>query len=232
MSHTFRIAVGTALLLFAVSAAGDPAVSPSLEIRERLKLYEVRATSAEELHTALNENRPTASDGQRSHALTQTTLETAFTMLQAQDGCQWETAAVTLDMETWLPDLKNDPGDSPEVDEQWEGLLAGLTLHEQGHRDLARSSAQSLLESVRQIRLSADTTSCRHLQRRLAAALDKAMLRLKFRQQRYDQRTDFGAKQGAVLILDYPGQCPRSARRARPACSALVSPTCSCPQND
>lgn len=214
-----------------VSVGIAPASAVELSVHETLRVYEIHADKARQLHAALNEERPAIGPGlgSRSHALTEIILDSRLTVIERDGGCHWEGPDIVLGMTTWLPHWVNQATASPYLQRQWKRLRKGLEEHEAGHRELARAAAGEWLEQIRAIdRSEFSGKPCRAIQRRLAGLRTRALLRLQVRQDRYDARTEFGGLQGAVLDFGDSVLCVGPKRPLSRTCSALVSPSCEC----
>lgn len=194
---TGRVCAWTAGLLLGGSAcASSPALPVDLKVVEQTRHYVVDAASLDEMAAQIYTRGLQSNGGERVHGLTEVAMTSSFELQPVGTGCRFQKASVLLELVVWLPEWQ--PGAA--VDEglrgQWSRIEQGLTVHEDGHRALARVSAEALAAKLGELSSDVD---CRRLRNRADALLTREMTRLNLRNESYDLRTRRGETQGAVF---------------------------------
>ncbi len=90
----------------------------------------------------------------------------------------------------------NTPEAAPGLASAWQAFITGLTIHEQGHIDIATQAAKKVVADVQSIPTAADCTT---LTAAVSATLTSDLNAVAQAQIDYDTATNHGVTQGAVL---------------------------------
>lgn len=177
-------------------AAGTDEPVGILEISERREYYVVDATTHDELRQQLDAAMAGHGEG-KSVGRTEQDLRSAYELVATPEGCRFKDLVVSLDISIHLPSWQPANGKRPyKLDKAWEKMIAALTLHEEGHRDIAVETAGFLLDSLRALPAHLD---CGQLREQAGKAFFRARVRHSIVDGIYDRRTRHGIAQGAVL---------------------------------
>jgi len=181
----------TGLLLAALLAAAAP--SEGFVIREHRTFYDVAANDLASLRRRMRALQLHGPNDDPSSGMTTQRMELAYELEHVAEGCRVRDPVVTVDIDIVLPRLTTRlPRD---VRTQWDRMLAGLTTHEEGHRENIIAAGRELYGAL----LALPPGECKALQRDARHAKEHVLLKLQIRDQRYDERTKHGVTQGSVL---------------------------------
>lgn len=180
----------------------DPALAalsertPGVIVTRSARTYPISGNDIGELRDRLRAqlNMDAAAGG---HALTRSEIQVGYAFERSRGGCALIEAQVAVDVTTVLPSWEPDKPVPAALRLQWEQVRKALDTHEQGHADHALAASEELRQQLAQ--LPATAPSCRDIESAAQRILFRVMTRLKFRDQRYDMRTQYGSAQGAVL---------------------------------
>ncbi|MCE2944920.1 MAG: DUF922 domain-containing Zn-dependent protease [Xanthomonadaceae bacterium] len=137
-----------------------------------------------------------------SHARTRVDYEIVVNLLPSPGGgCRLDQPRTRLDLHVVRPVLAEVPAPSAFVRRTWGPIGRPLAIHEEGHVDIG---VAAVAEHHRQA-VSAMATpfkDCVAARRWLGRTAWRAEMRQQMAHDRYDRRTAFGARQGAVLRLE------------------------------
>ncbi len=178
----------------APAAPVEPAV-PGLQVVTDTRWYDVAGATVDELIQQVSELGPRDASGAWG-ATTAWTFDWTHTLSQSAGACVIDSARVNLRVTFTYPRWLA-PGDAaPELVATWARYVAATTLHENGHRDIAVQAGSDLLDAIRAVPAAG---SCGELEQRVRSATDRVVASHQRRQERYDERTDHGAAQGAAF---------------------------------
>lgn len=204
--------------LAAASLERDRSAMPAAEgaaIPVRIELssadYLLDAVNFGELIEQIESRRPEALSRRGSHALTELNLGIQYTLVPGAQSCRLHRPELILRMRQHLPRWQPRDAVNGSLSARWDSMVAGLDAHEQGHQDLAEESAQRMALKLAEI---APASSCRDLLHQVERVWMREWTRMELKHSIYDQRTQSGARQGAVLSSDGSDQSWRQ-RRAR-----------------
>lgn len=195
------------LLGLAAQLAGD-AVPPDraallrtdeaagFRVVETREFYRLDAAEIRALRTQLRETRlKTGFDG-KSAGLTRQSLHTHYRLEPQGQACRLADLAVTVEVTIHLPEWVPAKPTKSGLREAWAAMLAGLTLHEEGHRDNAVAAGRELHSRLAGLGTDRD---CLRLGRAAQREAFRAQVRFQLRDRNYDRRTRHGESQGSRL---------------------------------
>ena len=187
--------------LGATSEGPDPAVgatarTPAVIVTRSALTYPIVGNDIDELRDRLRAqlNLDAAAGG---HALTRSEIQVGYDFERSGGKCTLIQAQIVLDVTTVLPSWHPNQPVPAALRHQWQQVSMALDTHERGHADHALAASEALRHQLAQ--LPATAPSCREIESAAQRILFRVMTHLKFRDQRYDMRTQFGSAQGAVL---------------------------------
>ena len=177
------------------------AATATAEIRhaERDERYRVEAHTLAGMRRELDRQlRPGGSiDARTSHGLTRSAIELRYeTEAQIPQGCRIDELQVRLNLSVTLPEWRPRAPASPADGIRIRRMLAGLAVHEAGHRRHAIAAARTIERAILSRPLAAD---CRLARRGIDRIYRRELMRLRLRDQHYDRITGHGRTQGAQL---------------------------------
>jgi predicted secreted Zn-dependent protease len=113
---------------------------------------------------------------------------------EADGTCAVAGVTVGLHTNTYLPAWSPAPGAEPGLAQKWRRFIAAFELHEQLHVDIARRHAAKIAADLQRVSAPCDTFADA-----VSGTFERDMDALEEEESAYDERTDHGATQGAVL---------------------------------
>ena len=188
------------IVMLVLSAAAPPIAAaaglPGFEYVEHREYYDVDAVKLRALRRQLNERRQTSGPNPEPIGRTTQRLETRYVLQPLPSGCRIGELVVSLEVTIHLPRWRPRGRRPEELGRRWDAMLAGLTRHEEGHRDNALWAAQGL---HRRLLALGEDQDCLALERAAQRERFKAETRYRQRDEAYDRRTGHGVNQGSVL---------------------------------
>lgn len=186
------------------AAQPDPGIGPTpvgLAVKTEESFYEVKGSTAEELHAAMLAAGPKIGDWPL-YALNQWEVRWHLRPgppTRSRGGrqpveCRLSGTDVNLTSRTILPRWTPPPTASDALREQWGIFLQALKVHETGHRDLGVRAAREVLRTLRAV----GSTRCSILGAQADAAARRTLERYQEQNLQYDRETRFGQTQGVV----------------------------------
>jgi len=127
-------------------AEATPELPASLVVRDDTAWSPISGNSIAEIAAALHLSRG-ISDSDFVGA-TVAYVHWEFAQQRLGDSCRITSVHVTLNVETRLPRWQPDKPGSPTLHRQWDQFLAATERHENGHRNIALSTAASIARSL------------------------------------------------------------------------------------
>lgn len=171
--------------------------------------YVLDAVSWSELLHQFELRRPEALTARGSHALTEVNLGLQYSLDTESELCGIRDGVLVLRIREHLPKWQPREPVSLEMQANWTAMRDGLDTHEAGHQQVARETAQRLVNALSELGTAAE---CRDLLRQVESIWLREWTRMEIRQHAYDRRTDRGVRQGAVLMVDRGIQSWRAKR--------------------
>lgn len=199
-----RVAAGLAVVfaagvtLVGVRSGGSAAPISNLEMskaQETIKYYDVSGTTIDELRRDVFSRGPYDRAGQRFAGWAEWQIKWQFAHKQVPQGCAVGRAVTETHIQYTLPRWLDADAASPDLQETWSRFVEALTLHEQGHGQLARELAAAIEHAIQSL---PPEPTCDELGRRVDA-LAKRMIAEDDSQEAYDLATGHGRTQGAAF---------------------------------
>jgi predicted secreted Zn-dependent protease len=180
------------------SADHRPAIRRTgVSVTASTRFYEVEGADARSLLASLGQRGPR--DGHETWAAsTAWVLRWSYQPVAGLD-CRIDAARVELDLTYTYPRWSAPASATPALAAAWDGYLAQVELHEQGHREIAEGAASDLARALEALPAQA---TCAALAGTARAAAGDLLARHAQAQAAYDRATEHGVTQGAVLSLD------------------------------
>jgi predicted secreted Zn-dependent protease len=170
---------------------------PGVRIAIDTTFYDATGTTPREWLASARRNAATA--GVRVPYLANTGWTTRWTYPSSRVtsiGCETQFPMVTLDIKFVMPRLVADSVVSTEDRVEWLRFLHSLWTHEAGHALRGVRAATEMRDSLQRIH----TESCTTLSPTVGEAVRKVLAKYSILQASYDERTQHGARQGAMII--------------------------------
>ncbi len=163
---------------------------------ENASFYEVSGASLEELRTDVYARGPyDRHKGQRYAGWAEWRIEWRFERDMGPKGCAISDATTETHVDYTLPRWADAHRAPPEAQESWNRFIKALTLHEEGHGQLARELAQRIEVALRSL---PPEHTCTALDQ-TANGLARRMIAEDKTQEEYDRLTGHGHTQGAAF---------------------------------
>lgn len=159
--------------------------------------YDAMGTTPREWLASARRNAATA--GVRAPYLANTRWQARWVYPSSRvtlNGCEAQFPSVSLEIMFVMPRLAADSAVSTEDRVEWLRFLHSLWTHEEGHALRGVRAAAEMRDSLQHIH----TESCVALSPRVGDAVRKVLAKYTILQALYDERTQHGARQGAVII--------------------------------
>lgn len=163
---------------------------------EKVNYYHVRGTTLDELRKDVFSRGPLdKAKGQRFAGWTEWRIQWQFDRRNVPQGCAVEKAVTKTEVDYTLPRWTDADHAPPEVRETWNRFLEALTVHEEGHGQLARELAERLEFAIQSL---PPEPTCEELDARVNELANRMIMEDK-EQEEYDRRTGHGHTQGAAF---------------------------------
>jgi predicted secreted Zn-dependent protease len=156
--------------------------------------YPVEGSTVRSLLASLRERGP--SDGHGTWAANTAWAFRWSYQPVAGSECRVGSARVDLTLTYTYPQWTAPADVAPTVVAAWDGYLARVELHENGHRDIAEAAAADLVKELEALPAQG---SCGALAATARTTAGQILARHADEQRAYDQETGHGTTQGAVL---------------------------------
>ena len=155
--------------------------------------YPVLLAEGETLAQALDRSSPIRSRGLVYHATTDWQVQWRFWWQNANDGCVIERVRTEVAVQIQLPELI---AGTAAQETEFADYLDALTLHEEGHQQLALDAAEAIDLALQQLPAA---SHCTALEANANALGQQLLQRFREREYDYDRRTNHGQTQGAWM---------------------------------
>jgi predicted secreted Zn-dependent protease len=202
--------VGLALwcgLLGAALVEGAEAIKTTFSVKTNY--YSVAGVTDSEVRASLAKSRP-GGVSQPYHAATAWETRYTFTYDSPQGRYRLTSCTVTTKAVVTMPFLRPAKELPLDLIKRWSAYFKGVTVHEQGHLRLAR---EATAEVGRRLGALGEAGSAAELTRQIRATADTVLNDARARERLYDEQTQHGATQGALIWLrpDPPAAGPAAA---------------------
>ncbi len=162
------------------------------------KLYQIFGDTSDALRTQIRQCAPKSGGQAAAEFTAQTNYQLTWRYDYAEIGngrCQVTNASVGLHINQVIPQWTAPSAASPKLASQWNDFMQALTAHEQGHVSLDLQYAQMLLGDIKNF----PPTSCGQMPESIRHLTDTDANQLIQANDNYDETTNHGATQGAIL---------------------------------
>ena len=165
-------------------------------VREKRELYEISGCGENELRNQMNRQGTAWSDGKKYDSVTKWHVTWDYEHNRSLQSCSAEAFQATAEITIRYPKWVQRDAASQELADKWEGYIASLIVHEEGHRDMVVEAIEEVTRVVAQLPAA---PTCAELDRRVRALCHERMAKLNAEAKEYDAETLHGAEQGAVF---------------------------------
>jgi len=165
-------------------------------VREKHVLYEITGYGEKDLRDQMNRQGIAWSDGKKYDSVTSWHVTWDYEHERSLQSCSAETFQATAEITIRYPKWVRTDAAPQELAHKWDGYLASLMEHEQGHRDMVVEAVEDL---TRAVALLPAAPTCAELDRRVRSLCHERMAKLNDDAKEYDAATLHGAEQGAVF---------------------------------
>lgn len=155
--------------------------------------YEVKGSTADELHAALLRDGPRL-EGRSLFGSARSDIVWKAQWVQGLGGCRVTSLDVLLRSTALLPRFRATPEVDSALIARWSAFERALASHEAGHIDFGRAAEQEMRTALG--RETAPT--CALLEQQMKVEADRVLAKLRQRNQEYDIRTRHGATEGVL----------------------------------
>ncbi len=168
----------------------------SSKAQEKVKYYEVRGTTLDELRQDVFTRGPfDRNKGHRFAGWAEWRIQWWFDSREVPQGCAVDNAVTETHIEYTLPRWVDEAAAEPELRDSWRRFVDALMLHEEGHGRLARELAERIEFAINSL---PPEPTCEELARKVNE-LANHLIREDETQEAYDRETGHGETQGAAF---------------------------------
>ena len=159
--------------------------------------YQIYGNTASDLHTQISQCAP----GANGKSIAEYTGETSYSLTWqysiavTDTGCSLTDTQVGLHITTALPFWQSTATATPGLDSHWQQFTQALTIHEHGHAQLDANYAGLLLQQLNGL----GNLDCGSAADTVQSTVNSVVQALNSANNTYDNQTNHGATQGAVL---------------------------------
>ncbi len=170
--------------------------NPGLKQNVKTHYYQVYGYTPYEVRNQLNECGA-KSGGEAYDAYTSYYMNWAYNYKPVAGSCNIKDVTVGVQVDFFYPKWE-DPGNAEAgLAENWQRYMTNLIIHEEGHKDLAISGAQAILDALLSL---PNAASCgEDVQSLVSSTGDEIFADYNARQKAYDTETNHGETQGAYF---------------------------------
>jgi predicted secreted Zn-dependent protease len=170
---------------------------PNLQIEQKIQHYAIAGSSASELRRQMNQLGPSDASG-RHDAFTRWYVRWSYPYDRSPGSCGLGKVKVSVTVSYTLPEWSDPAAAPPDLVTQWNGYLAAVRRHEDGHRDNGVAAGRDVLAKLRAF---GTRDTCDAANRDANAAGNRILDEYRTKDRRYDETTRHGATQGAKFPL-------------------------------
>ena len=157
--------------------------------------YRISGQSVQEIRKAIDACSLRSSIAGSYHAITARRIDWSYGFTQTGDVCSLTNVKIGLNISQLLPDFSPTANTPQSVVDAWNTYHTNLVLHENGHVEVATRYVHELNADLNAL----GTMPCATLQTQAKSLIDAKLHALNTEDTLYDQQTNHGATQGAVL---------------------------------
>jgi len=182
------------LVLF-ISLLWVSAIKAEPAINTNYQYYSINTTSVSQLFSDLNRASPIKENGEIFHGHTNTDINWEFRWETTNEKCRISAVSTNVQITHILPKLAN-KNKNRELQKVWNKWYPALVKHEKNHARNAIKIAKEIEYSIRNI---SSQSSCLVLEKLSNDTGDRLIKKLDKLNKNYDDKTDHGRKEGAIL---------------------------------
>lgn len=174
--------------------ADPPLIAPrasAVHMNRRTDHYDVRGTTAEEIHAEMRRRGPRGDD-RVYFGRTAWDARWELTYAERSGSCRMRRADVWINVEQTLPRWQPEGRAKAALAQQWDAFLHALRRHEDGHEALAEQAGYEILRQINNL----EAATCVVLKQKAHALARAALRRGLEANKRYDARTRHGRTEG------------------------------------
>lgn len=168
---------------------------PQIAVQEQY--YEVRGATLDAVWKDIRHKAP--GGGGVHPGFTNRSVVWSYEVQGAGDQCAPTQLKVTAAIVRYLPRWIDGPSADSETGKEWTRFVKALGVHEDGHVKIGLKVARSVEIAMRQA--AAKNQDCSRMKAALEAAAQKVVTEGRLLDAQYDQETQHGKSQGAVLTV-------------------------------
>ena len=177
--------------LFLLFASGSAVTADTLQIRTNY--YAVTGATVQEIRSDIARKRPWK---QEVDGFTAWKIDWFYSTLATDSECRLQSFEVKTDVTITVPRWTPPADVDPDTKRSWTNYFTGLLAHEDGHKRIALAAAKEVRNRLQRLNSAA---SCDVLEARVKHEATQAVEEFKRREKTYDERTEHGRKEGAIL---------------------------------
>ncbi len=165
-------------------------------VTEKYEYYEVQGVNESQLRCDMNHNSCKWDDGKKYDSVTSWRVKWDYDHDRTPQSCAAASFKATVEVVFRYPKWVHEDGVSPSLVDKWNNYMKNLTVHENGHRDMAVEAVAELTRAVTELSAA---PNCSDLDREVRALCRLKMKKLNEDEKAYDVRTKHGLTQGAIF---------------------------------
>lgn len=155
--------------------------------------YTITGSTAAELRAQMERLGPGGAGASHYDATTQWQFNWAYRGVPGPYGCAIEAVGVRATITVTMPKWEPPPDAAPALRERWRVFLAALLVHEEGHRQVAISHGQRMVQELQAL---PPAPTCAALKTVVDATAKQILDQAARADAEYDRRTRHGLEQG------------------------------------
>jgi predicted secreted Zn-dependent protease len=169
-----------------------------VEVLQTYGYYNITGASISEINAQLTRGAPVDSNGDAREGIANSYITWKYPFQRDAKGCTTGPVSVQVQVHIQLPRWTRAAQASGDIARRWDKFIAALTLHEEGHKQIAVDGARRIASTL--ARLPAEA-SCPAMNAKANAEGQRLLVEIRAAQVRYDQMTNHGLTQGATSGL-------------------------------
>ncbi|HYA86826.1 MAG TPA: DUF922 domain-containing protein [Nitrospirota bacterium] len=165
-------------------------------VTEKYEYYEVQGDSISTLRCDMDHNSCRWDDGKRYDSITSWRVKWDYGHDRAPQSCAAVAFKASVEVVFRYPKWVHDDGVSQALVAKWNTYMKNLTVHENGHRDMAVEAVAELSRAVADL---APAQNCSDLDREVRVLCRLKLKKLNEDEKAYDVSTKHGLTQGAIF---------------------------------
>ncbi len=178
------------LILASSAAMAAPNVNATIEH------YPIRGDSADELRHQMNKKGPKHDDGKRYDGYTSWHVKWRFRWRESDGQCAITSVDTQVDVTSTLPRWVEAKAADEDLQAKWNDFYRALKKHERGHKRIGIKAAEAIEAAIADMESRPD---CKRLERQANTLGHQLLKKYRKRDDAFDQRTNYGQRNGAVF---------------------------------